>query len=172
MYAERNSEPVLHEPESSKFRALFDYWKSKRNGEGMVLRASIDPVEIPQLLPSIFLVDVIREDVARYRFRLVGTKICDLEGNITGKYLDELGAEQEHMAMYRHYDDACASLLYIRNADLGWMGKEFRQYRVLLLPLHEPGHNVDMLIGLADYVSDAETGSEDSSSRPIVPVTH
>lgn len=153
MFTERDLESALREPELEKFRTLYDYWKSKRNAEDRVLRENIDPIEIPSLLPNIFLVDVVRGGGARYRFRLAGTEICNREGNITGKFLDELGPEQSQGAMYKHYPDACDNRLYVREADLGWMGKPFTQYRVMLLPLHEPGPKVDMLIGLADYLT-------------------
>ena len=172
MHGDRDFDPARQEPEASKFRALFDYWRSRRNGEGLVLRASVDPVDIPHLLANVFLVDVVRDAVTRYRFRLVGTRICNLEGNITGTFLDELDRDKKHLAMLRHYDDACAGQLYIRDADLGWMGKEFRRYRVMLLPLHGPAGAVDSLIGLADYAAEPDAAADGRSGAAYVPVAY
>src|SRR5690242_1355091 len=52
--------------------ALYDYWRSKAPGEGLLPgRRHIDPVDIPRLLPNVWLLDVV-DDPRRFRVRLVG----------------------------------------------------------------------------------------------------
>ena len=57
-------------------RELYAYWASKKPKDGLPGRQQVDPIDIPKLLPRIFLADVIWEgDRPRIRFRLVGQAI-------------------------------------------------------------------------------------------------
>lgn len=143
---------ILDTPGYEKFRHLYEYWASRRNRDGRVLRKDIDPLEIGPLLANLFLVDIIGGATTRYRFRLVGTEIVEREGNITGKFLDELVPEGTQPAMHAHYADAAKNRLYIRTTDLGWMRKDFSHYRVLLLPLYRNDAEPAVLLGLVDYI--------------------
>ena len=73
-----------------KVRALFDYWRSVHPKDGgLPGRQHIDPIDIPHLLPNIWLIDV-RRNPYRFRFRLVGTLIVNYAGeDNTGKWIDE-----------------------------------------------------------------------------------
>jgi hypothetical protein len=55
---------------------LLDYWRSRRTGQGAPARTSIDPSEIPLLLPQVFMLG--RKEAGFFRFRLVGGLIADL----------------------------------------------------------------------------------------------
>ena len=73
-----------------RLRALFGYWREKRGDGTMPARADLDPLEIPTLLPIVGLVDVL-DGGARFRYRLVGTEIVDVDGHdATGRFLDEV----------------------------------------------------------------------------------
>ena len=69
-------------PCSPLVQEAWNYWNQKRGGRRMPSRKDIDPVEIPRLLSSTALVDVLR-DPLDFRFRLLGTAI----DNITSKNL-------------------------------------------------------------------------------------
>jgi hypothetical protein len=57
--------------------ALFDYWRSKAPAEGTLPgRRHIDPLDVPRLLPHIWLVDVVDEP-RRFRVRLLGTALVE-----------------------------------------------------------------------------------------------
>src|SRR5262249_50879801 len=79
----------LRKAENRQFLEFHEYWLRKSADKAMPARADIDPVDIPQLLADVFLVDVVAGNPCRFRFRLVGTRIAELEGEITNKYLDE-----------------------------------------------------------------------------------
>ncbi|MEQ8332152.1 PAS domain-containing protein [Nisaea sp.] len=54
---------------------LIAYWRGKRSGDRLPARRDIDPVDIPDLLPHIGLIDVIGEGTDfRYRRDLVGSR--------------------------------------------------------------------------------------------------
>jgi hypothetical protein len=73
---------------SERIRSTHDYWQSKRNDGGLPLRAWIDPLDIPRLLPYLMLIEVIE---GHLRYRLAGTQVVANAGfDFTGRYLDEL----------------------------------------------------------------------------------
>ena len=53
-------------------RTMYAYWRSKREGRRMPSRQSIEPSEIPRLLPHVMITEVI-DHGARFRYRLSGT---------------------------------------------------------------------------------------------------
>jgi hypothetical protein len=143
----------LRQPENRAFHEFYEYWRRKGAGKVIPSRADLDPLEIPQLLANVFLVDVVPGHPRRFRFRLVGTRIADLEGEMTGKFLDEFVPDPHAAAMARQYEDAADGRVYVRRETLRWLERkrEHIAYDVLLLPLSRDGLNVDMLFGLAVY---------------------
>ena len=142
---------ALRRPENAPLRDFFAYWQGKRQGGRLPARADIEPTEIPQLLPNIFLVDVVAGERPRFRFRLVGTMIVSMEFEMTNAYLDELVAGVEATPMGRQYVDAAAGRIYLRRQRLDWRDRGHVNYGVLLLPLADNGETVDRLFGLAVY---------------------
>lgn len=130
--AQQVASPVLRE--------LYGYWLDKWRGDRMPTRADIEPLEIPALLPQVYLVDVEREPL-RFRFRLVGTRIVAWFGrDMTGKEVSErfAGRYREAVLTGRPVYD-CLSL----------PGKAGRHgaYRRIVLPLAGAGGDVEMLLG-------------------------
>jgi hypothetical protein len=141
----------LHRPENAAFLEFYEYWLRKGAGKAMPARADIDPLDIPQLLANVFLMDVVRGTPQRFRFRLVGTRIAELEGEMTNRFLDEFVPGAAGTAMARHYEDAVEGRLSVRRETLHWRQRDYINYDVLLLPLSSDGRTVDMLMGLARY---------------------
>jgi len=144
-------EAALRRPENAPLRDFFAYWQGKRRGGLLPARADIEPTEIPQLLPNIFLIDVVAGDPLRFRFRLVGTRIAELEGEMTNRFLDEFIPGAAGTAMARHYEETMQGHLSVRHETLHWRRRDYVSYDVLLLPLASDGRTVDMLFGLARY---------------------
>ena len=68
---------------------LYAYWDVKRGDRLMPARADLDPLDIPQVLSHLILLDV-THDPLRFRVRLYGTEVADLRGrDLTGRYLYE-----------------------------------------------------------------------------------
>lgn len=79
--------------EEQPLREFYDYWSQCRNNRAIPRRKDIDPVDIPQLLPSLMLLEVHPAPHGDYHFwfRLVGTAICDIAGtDLTGRWLHEM----------------------------------------------------------------------------------
>jgi len=68
---------------------LLRYWMSRRGDHLLPARGDIDPIDIPELLPFIGLIDV-EHTPRRFHYRLVGSYMSTLFGNnYQDKYLDE-----------------------------------------------------------------------------------
>lgn len=74
---------------SEKVLGFHRYWESKSVAGAAPLRASIDPTEIPRLLPHL-VIAAIETPPMRIRYRLVGTRLVEANGwDYTNRYLDE-----------------------------------------------------------------------------------
>jgi hypothetical protein len=141
-----------------RWSLLLAYWNRLAEGAGrMPRRAEIDPLDLPvELLPNIFLVDVVRDaglPAPRFRFRLLGTAITARETVKPGQHLDENPPSKAIDEMTRQYLACLDRQVSVRSTNLAWdhPTKEFITYRVMLLPLSGDGVEVDTLLGLAIY---------------------
>lgn len=129
---------------------LYDYWLSKSAGGQIPSRAQIDPLDVPDLLSIIFLIDVIEgPDGTEFRFRLVGSKIVEVVGwDPTGQsftsFYDEDNLEQM-ISIYRGV--AQSGEPFLNNSTAPFSNKDYIRMVRLLLPLSEDGRRVDMILG-------------------------
>lgn len=149
---------TLHHP---AHRRLYDYWRSKAPPGRLPGRSDIDPVDIPDLLSSIALIDVEREGGAtRFRYRLAGTEIVARAGrDPTGKTFEELYEGdylQSANATYRAIVENGEPFLSGRSFPAA---KDHVTYQRLILPLAADGRTVDMLIFQPVFL-DAPSGGE------------
>ncbi len=131
----------------ARLRALFGYWREKRGDRAMPARADLDPLEIPTLLPIVGLVDVL-DGGARFRFRLMGTEIVDVDGHDpTGRFLDEVlpdsGYADYWIGLFREVTRERRPLY--GESDVRGRGRIERRVRRLLMPLSCDGRAVDMI---------------------------
>lgn len=137
------SEPMLS--------LLYAYWDGKRGERRFPGRSDLDPIDIPSLLPSIFLVAVQR-DPFDLVFRLAGGVLTACYGSINaGERLIELpgSATQE---LYEQSARAVRSgKPVLMSGALRTPVDAFQRADHLLLPLGETRNQVDMLIGGAIF---------------------
>jgi hypothetical protein len=132
--------------------ALYEYWRSKAPGEGLLPgRQHLDPVEIPKLLPYVFLLDVV-DDVRRFRVRLVGTALIETgtPARVGDFMADHMPAESRAASL--------ADLERVVELREPWWfrGPVFLQrsryvseVERLVMPLAADGRTVDMLLGMS-----------------------
>lgn len=153
------------EPEGRLLR-IRAYWLEKRGARRWPARADIDPVEIPDLLPEIILLDAVGTP-PRFRKRLVGSSIVEKEGvDSTGRWLDEsLNPAIRDEVVRQHHEAAeapegnCYTVAFA-----GGDGKHY-SYQRLLLPLSSDGRRVDMLFGGARFLPATEPSRRIGSAR-------
>jgi len=148
-------------PLSRMGRRFLDYWHRKcpdsGPGGGFPLRADIAPEEICDLLPYVFMVDVLPDEEGGldFRFRLVGTAIMEIEGEHTGRLLSAMFPDRDtYRVLWQQYHDAAAGKVWVRNETLRWQGRDHVSYEVILAPLQDEAGSVAMLIGLAHAPGD------------------
>lgn len=128
---------------------LYRYWRTIRPaGSALPGRRHFDPVDIADLLPGIWLLDVQREPF-RLRYRLVGTGIVEAIGHeVTGLWLDQAhpGAVQDpgFVKRYRSAVEKGEPSWRKGNPRL-WTHRDFDVIENLLLPFAKDARTVDML---------------------------
>lgn len=133
---------------------VLDYWNEIRGDRPFPSRADFNPMRLPKALPSIFLVDVLPDDV--FRYRLAGSIIEEFYG--LGKFAgatpqEKFGDTAERALIpYRHVRDSHE--LFMRSANLSWVheDRKYFSYNVIILPMGEDGQTVNMLLGAHDFV--------------------
>lgn len=136
--------PLLHE--------VHAYWRAKCGDRAMPARADLDPIDIPELLPNLILIDVIPPS-GRLRVRLVGTWIVNQFGrDYTGRYLDEIDFGEAQDEIVREYS-AAAAAAYPVCSDHRYrnLGGQIYDIERLILPLSEDGERVSMLLIVLDF---------------------
>ncbi len=138
----------LPETAHDLIRAAHEYWRRIHPGDRLPGRQHLDPLNIPHLLPHVWLVDVLRDPVA-FRYRLVGTAVDRGMGQtLTGKHLETV--------VPGFFDDPrlCGPYLelaerarpsYRKGAPFFRHAQQYRELERLLLPLARDGQAVDML---------------------------
>ena len=137
-----------------RLRELYAYWRSRHPAEGVLPgRQHFDPVNVPKLLPWIWLVDVQRAPL-RFKHRLVGTEqVRIIERDHTGKWLDEVFPLFLNSPTYRQFVGAAerGEIAYRRGKPQFHLSKEYLSVERLLLPLARDGSTVDMLLAITVY---------------------
>lgn len=130
------------------------YWESKIVDGRIPARRDIEPLDIPELLPQIILLDVV-QDPWNFRFRLIGTNVVyHLAQDWTGSWFSDIG----HMAPPSHIFTACvevaSSAKPLRN-QTPYVGPHsaFVSSDDVILPLSEDGKTVDKLLVFVEYFS-------------------
>jgi len=132
-----------------KIRAIFEYWK-KASPSADVLpgRKHIDPVDIPNLLANVWLLDVVGRP-ERFRIRLMGSvlKTMGMPGK-PGDFLDQFhfhGGVSKGLEDFRVTVARRQPVWFRGDAMLAYHSQIFELERIYL-PLATDGVSVDMLL--------------------------
>lgn len=69
-------------------RQLLAYWEKKRRSGGALLRADFEPLDLPRILPGLFIAEPVGDD---FRFRLAGSDVeARMHRKVMGATLCEL----------------------------------------------------------------------------------
>jgi hypothetical protein len=151
-----------------KLAKLWEYWNTKRGTRLMPARADLDPLEIPRLLPVVYLLDVLH-DPLRFRVRLVGTAVREFAGeDFTGQPVDE--------NLYDNRADDAVDVLKqvverkapiaVRGNAIFEQGREWQKNEALIMPLSSDGVTVDMLLGANGPATQFEEDPNDIPDAP------
>lgn len=133
-----------------RIRALYDYWLSRRGGRAMPARADLDPIDIPTLLPNIFLIDVAPGDPPLLVYRVFGTGLVELFGyDFTLQEVGK-GTLPEHLPELRaRYGRVIAERTpFYHRTRLNDRLNDFTDVERIILPLSADGSRVNQMIGM------------------------
>ena len=136
--------------QSQRIRRLNVYWQARANGK-VPSRSEIDPVDVRDLLPNLVMIDVIG-DPARFRYRLVGTRVVQYTGfDFTGRCIDEMVFQGRDFIL-----ECYRRMLAEKRPVFGhyaWLvrSRHFGQCEFGVFPLSDDGTTVNRVIGIEDY---------------------
>jgi hypothetical protein len=131
----------------------YAYWQSKLSGRRMPARKDLEPTEIPELLANLVLVDV-SHDPLDFRYRLIGTAIVErIAFDYTGKRFVELDHQEPGSKVWETAARICEERAPLIS-DIPYVGPDqwVRGYRDLYLPLSDDGEQVNMIVGIVEFL--------------------
>ncbi len=149
------AEELLDQPLHPKVRALVEYWMRMRPAGRLPGRQHIDPLDIPSLLPNVWLVDVERASGLRLRYRLIGTSVARaFDHDSTGEYLDETHPQSRDGRVKVYLHDIVRSGLpaWRVGRPLLWLLQDYLSLERIYLPLAANGEDVDMVLALTIFL--------------------
>jgi hypothetical protein len=128
---------------------LHQYWDCRRAGAPFLAKRAIDPSDLRDILPHLFMIDA---DGAppRFRVRLVGTAVARLVGrDSTGRYVDEVVKGPKQCSATTPYLAVISEGRPIakRGPLISVASRSFIETEVLLLPASRSGAAADMIFG-------------------------
>ncbi len=152
---------ALDQIRDAELRELYEYWLARHRDGRLPGRGDIDPLEVPRLLKSLALLEVVG-DAEDFVFVLAGSRIEEVHGRtLKGVTLGELRGDLEVTPSAGDYAVAVRSgEPQYQQADLKEYGKEHWACRRLILPLSSDGERVDCLLLGAVFSSLGEPGHE------------
>jgi hypothetical protein len=131
---------------------LLELWRSKAGERKMPVRSDMTPRDLKTLLRNILVLERVSLGPSRYKFRLVGTGLHNMAGELTGKMVDEVVAP-EHLP--RWVD--CAELILDGGQPMRFLGrvhlegKEYLNAENLYVPLANDAGEPTFIMGFCRY---------------------
>lgn len=143
-------------------RQCYTHWRhmAQRRG-GIPLRRDLDPVEIPKLLPYLFIVER-APDSGRFLFRLSGTAIRETMGfENTNHFLDELLDGEDLKTVAQMFTQVMEQGVCIRSIEgLTYSDRSFLRVEILRMPLKGNDGDSRFVLGCLSRVeSDCRPGA-------------
>lgn len=135
-------------------REACDYWNRIRGERRIPLRRDFDPIDIPRILASIILLDVIGPELD-FRYRLMGTRwVAHFGRDDTGRLMSEIEHQKPPSKVWDAVSQVVAEAMPL-TPDLPYVGRLFgsREIEVLISPLSKEGDRVDMLLVTVDFIN-------------------
>ncbi len=151
VYANVASHDFANIPDDSLITEFFAYWRSMAGSAPMPARRDLNPVDIPAILPWMFLIDVLRTpEGIDFRYRLIGTRNAELvRHDGTGKLVGEAFLGVSATMMRRSYTEVVE-----RQQPLCWLAsvpaldRSFLSCYRALFPFSADGQTVNLIAGL------------------------
>jgi hypothetical protein len=155
-----SGDPIIRPPPAANARivAIYEYWRRIAPGTGVLPgRQHLDPVDIPTLLPNLWLVDVVGEP-RRFRARLIGTTLQRSGIPLKpGVYVEDpiAPALREIVLADFRFVAETRQPVWFRGAPRAAHDTAIFDIERIFLPLAADGTTVDMLLNLTVFYESA-----------------
>ncbi len=149
-------------------RQLYTYWLGKRPKDGLARREDIDPVEMPKILPSIYITEVVWADgKPRVKFRLIGTRIVERFGHdIGGMWMDKAYDQDYFTEVWPAYLAMIESQTpHYSDLNARYANKEHLTYSRLICPQSTDGKRVEASVGHIGFAGTKVAPDKGSASK-------
>lgn len=140
---------------SPPIRRLHEYWRRLHPAVGgLPGRQHFDPLDIADLMPIVWMVDVDRgAGGTRFRYRLLGTRhVRAMARDYTGWWIDEAHDAFLASPIYSHYlAVAGGALNWRRGRPAFHVHPDYHEMERLMLPMARDGTLVDMILAVTVY---------------------
>jgi hypothetical protein len=131
----------------STTKILYAYWDKVRGDRVTPRRFEIEPASIASILPDTFILE--RIDAETFRYRLAGTRVCDVFGlELRGSNFFDGWSPVDRLSLIRHFvalaKQGAVELIHLEAAPVAKLSVPFE---ILLLPLRHTGENIDRVLG-------------------------
>ena len=131
-------------------KSLYEYWCSMAPAGRLPGRQHFDPMDIPHLLPNVWLIDVHRDPMRFWR-RLVGTRIEEFAGRslVNGWVADGVD-ENRQSEVHKILTDVAitAQPSWRRGKSTIRRERGYSELERIYLPLAADGETVDMILAM------------------------
>jgi hypothetical protein len=154
----------------SYYNQLLDLWHAKASMKRMPARSDMTLRDLKDLLRNILVFERVSINPSRYRFRLVGTGLHNIAGEVTGKMVDEV-VPPEHLPRWH----GCGDLILDGGQPLRFVGrvhlegKEYLDAENLYVPLTNDNDEPTFVMGLCRYTP-RRTDAEESWESQIASI--
>ena len=134
-------------------KLLYDYWLSISPEGKLPGRQHFDPIDIPQILPNLWLIEVYRDPLRFWR-RLVGSKIAEFAAmNLTGGWVADRLSGARLSGVHGFLMDVVETKRpnWRRGKSLIRFEKEYAELERLYLPMATDGETVDMILAVTVF---------------------
>ncbi|MGO1118575.1 PAS domain-containing protein [Rhodovibrionaceae bacterium A322] len=137
------------------FEPLYSYWLAKHHENDLPRREDLDPLDIPDLLADLALIEVVSQEghATRLRFRLMGTHLAlHLGRDLTGEWLDDLQIEgTADLNLSAHSKTIRERRVTFAKGQIQVQGRKPVDYTSIQLPLSDGENQVNMLVALYHF---------------------
>ena len=128
-------------------QTLYAYWNELRAGRIAPGRLEIEPSRIGSILSETFMLE--RAEPATYRYRLAGTRLCEIFGTeLRGTNLLDGWSEPDRKVLVQHLAATCEQGAVTRlDIEAGAGSTRRLQLEVILLPLTHSNNAMARIVG-------------------------
>lgn len=140
-------------------QAFMEVWTRARGDRFAPRWSEIELLDFPtHIIPLIYVVDV-EQDPLRFRYRFIGSKVCDFEGtDYTGQYVSDLKPKSVGQAAQRAFEGFLSKpepkFFAMPVDEFDHSPHVFSIYGGIRVPLSEDNKTVSQIMGLAQFETD------------------